>query len=120
MVVTTAVDSIARARRSLELGPARSLRRELANAAGPFGWALFATVLLSVAAAAAGYDPFLTDTWSRWDSDRYVGLYRTAVVLVPAAPLVARLPAPARVALCAGAILIAAPMAVLFLQKQII
>jgi hypothetical protein len=48
------------------------------------------------------------------------GLYRTAAALVPAAPLVARLPGPLPGMLGVGAVALSVPMAILFLDWQIV
>jgi hypothetical protein len=49
-----------------------------------------------------------------------VGLYRTASTLLPAAPLVARLPTPIAATVCACAAVVALPIAVLYVRWQIV
>ena len=49
-----------------------------------------------------------------------LSLYRAESLLLPAAPLVRRLPAAAQVAVLAGAVALAAPMGVLFLRRALV
>ena len=49
-----------------------------------------------------------------------LSLYRSEAALVPAAVLLRKLPRPIVVALCAGAVLISIPMAVLFFERRLV
>jgi hypothetical protein len=83
VVVETAVESSVGAGRPVERRPALALPRRLTGLGAPLAWALAATVVTSAAAALAGFDPFLPDTWARWDSEGYLGIAKDGYHLVP-------------------------------------